>query len=170
MHDASVAYAPTPLPPNSFTSTLQELHDIPLYYVLDNICSTLHTSTPKMIALRYVWIRKESTMWTYRVWCCGFELKLVCVFLHRSAILHQGYRVSISHANANAIKTDAPHHVLWDIMRCWVSYVLVRDHLVVSCENLRKWSSVQVLKPDLIVWPSFAQLLLTVRLMVCKVD
>ena len=46
----------------------------------------------------------------------------MCVFSpYRSAILNQGYRVSISHANANAIKTDAPHHVLWDIMRCWVS-------------------------------------------------
>eukprot|EP00042_Codosiga_hollandica_P044559 m.442807 g.442807 ORF g.442807 m.442807 type:complete len:367 (+) comp56817_c0_seq45:1061-2161(+) len=38
----------------------------------------------------------------------------------RSAIIRHGYRVSTSHANANAIKTDAPHTVLWDIMRCWV--------------------------------------------------
>ncbi|XP_069460404.1 tRNA (guanine(26)-N(2))-dimethyltransferase [Ambystoma mexicanum] len=37
----------------------------------------------------------------------------------RSAILHAGYRVSLSHACKNAIKTDAPPTVIWDIMRCW---------------------------------------------------
>ena len=41
--------------------------------------------------------------------------------VRRSAILNQNYRVSLSHANANAVKTDAPHSVFWDIMRCWVS-------------------------------------------------
>ena len=55
---------------------------------------------------------------------------LVCIYgaivistskLIRSAILDQGYRVSLSHANPNAIKTDAPQEVFWDIMRCWVS-------------------------------------------------
>ncbi|XP_044309625.1 tRNA (guanine(26)-N(2))-dimethyltransferase isoform X1 [Varanus komodoensis] len=37
----------------------------------------------------------------------------------RSALLHAGYRVSLSHACKNAIKTDAPPSVLWDVMRCW---------------------------------------------------
>ncbi|XP_060037783.1 tRNA (guanine(26)-N(2))-dimethyltransferase isoform X2 [Erinaceus europaeus] len=37
----------------------------------------------------------------------------------RSAILHAGFRVSLSHACKNAVKTDAPASVLWDIMRCW---------------------------------------------------
>ncbi|XP_053145029.1 tRNA (guanine(26)-N(2))-dimethyltransferase isoform X2 [Hemicordylus capensis] len=37
----------------------------------------------------------------------------------RSALLHAGYRVSLSHACKNTIKTDAPPSVLWDIMRCW---------------------------------------------------
>ena len=67
--------------------------------------------------------------------CCLFDL--ACFFLPsfssliktyvckctctcRSAILEQGYRVSISHTSANAVKTDAPNAVLWDIMRCWV--------------------------------------------------
>ena len=40
--------------------------------------------------------------------------------LFRSAIINAGYRVSISHASALAVKTDAPMRVLWDIMRCWV--------------------------------------------------
>lgn len=38
----------------------------------------------------------------------------------RSAILHAGYRVSMSHAAEKSIKTDAPPGVLWDIIRCWV--------------------------------------------------
>lgn len=37
----------------------------------------------------------------------------------RSAILNAGFRVSLSHACKNAVKTDAPPAVLWDIMRCW---------------------------------------------------
>ncbi|XP_063305667.1 tRNA (guanine(26)-N(2))-dimethyltransferase [Pelobates fuscus] len=37
----------------------------------------------------------------------------------RSALLHAGYRVSLSHACKSAIKTDAPPALIWDIMRCW---------------------------------------------------
>ncbi|XP_030638692.1 tRNA (guanine(26)-N(2))-dimethyltransferase [Chanos chanos] len=37
----------------------------------------------------------------------------------RSALLHAGYQVSLSHACKKAVKTDAPAGVLWDIMRCW---------------------------------------------------
>jgi len=37
----------------------------------------------------------------------------------RSAFIRAGYRISISHTSQNAIKTDAPPHVVWDIFRCW---------------------------------------------------
>ncbi|XP_061685266.1 tRNA (guanine(26)-N(2))-dimethyltransferase [Syngnathoides biaculeatus] len=37
----------------------------------------------------------------------------------RSALLHAGHRVSLSHACKNGIKTDAPPATIWDIMRCW---------------------------------------------------
>ncbi|XP_051940585.1 tRNA (guanine(26)-N(2))-dimethyltransferase isoform X2 [Hippocampus zosterae] len=37
----------------------------------------------------------------------------------RSALLHAGHRVSLTHACKNAIKTDAPPAAIWDIMRCW---------------------------------------------------
>uniref|UniRef100_A0A8C9YTC5 tRNA (guanine(26)-N(2))-dimethyltransferase n=1 Tax=Sander lucioperca TaxID=283035 RepID=A0A8C9YTC5_SANLU len=37
----------------------------------------------------------------------------------KSALLHAGHRVSLSHACKNAIKTDAPPAAIWDIMRCW---------------------------------------------------
>ncbi|KAI5618656.1 tRNA (guanine(26)-N(2))-dimethyltransferase isoform X1 [Silurus asotus] len=66
----------------------EELQDVPLYYVLDQLSSTLHCNTPSMLQFR-------------------------------SAVLNAGYRVSLSHACKNAVKTDAPSAVLWDIMRCW---------------------------------------------------
>lgn len=39
----------------------------------------------------------------------------------RAALLHQGYRVSGSHVEPQALKTDAPPGVLWDIMTAWVN-------------------------------------------------
>uniref|UniRef100_A0A8C1EY42 tRNA (guanine(26)-N(2))-dimethyltransferase n=1 Tax=Cyprinus carpio carpio TaxID=630221 RepID=A0A8C1EY42_CYPCA len=66
----------------------EELQDIPLYYVLDHLSSTVHCNTPSMLQFR-------------------------------SALLHAGYRVSLSHACKNAVKSDAPAEVLWDIIRCW---------------------------------------------------
>ncbi|XP_075581316.1 LOW QUALITY PROTEIN: tRNA (guanine(26)-N(2))-dimethyltransferase [Pelecanus crispus] len=67
----------------------EELGDVPLYYTLDSLSSTIHCNTPSLLQFR-------------------------------SALLHAGYRVSLSHACKNAVKTDAPPAVLWDIMRCWV--------------------------------------------------
>lgn len=66
----------------------EELLDVPLYYTLDQLSSTIHCSTPSLLQLR-------------------------------SALLHAGFRVSLSHACRNAVKTDAPTEALWDIMRCW---------------------------------------------------
>lgn len=37
----------------------------------------------------------------------------------RSAVIEAGYRASSSHACRTALKTNAPHNVVWDIMRCW---------------------------------------------------
>uniref|UniRef100_A0A8C6RWR8 tRNA (guanine(26)-N(2))-dimethyltransferase n=1 Tax=Nannospalax galili TaxID=1026970 RepID=A0A8C6RWR8_NANGA len=66
----------------------EELPDVPLYYTLDQLSSTIHCNTPRLLQLR-------------------------------SALLHAGFRVSLSHACKNAVKTDAPPLALWDIMRCW---------------------------------------------------
>ncbi|RMB93778.1 hypothetical protein DUI87_29770 [Hirundo rustica rustica] len=66
----------------------QELSDVPLYYTLDGLSSTIRSNTPSLLQLR-------------------------------SALLHAGFRVSLSHACRNAVKTDAPRPALWDIMRCW---------------------------------------------------
>lgn len=37
----------------------------------------------------------------------------------QSALVRGGYRVSQSHKEPMAIKTNAPDSVVWDIMRCW---------------------------------------------------
>lgn len=37
----------------------------------------------------------------------------------RSALLNAGFRVSLSHANKHALKTDAPVPFIWEMMRAW---------------------------------------------------
>ncbi|TWW59041.1 tRNA (guanine(26)-N(2))-dimethyltransferase [Takifugu flavidus] len=66
----------------------EELEDVPFYYTLDSLSSSIRCNTPPMLQFR-------------------------------SALLHAGYKVSLSHACKNAIKTDAPPATIWDIMRCW---------------------------------------------------
>ncbi|KAL7043139.1 hypothetical protein ACKWTF_001407 [Chironomus riparius] len=51
--------------------------------------------------------------------CCVLKLEVVPQMKMRSAILHENYRVSLSHACKNSIKTDAPISLLWDILRSW---------------------------------------------------
>ncbi|XP_062507702.1 tRNA (guanine(26)-N(2))-dimethyltransferase-like isoform X2 [Corticium candelabrum] len=62
-----------------------------------------------------------------------YELDKMSGFLHcvtpgmlsfRSALLDLGYDVSFSHCQKQAVKTNAPPCVLWDIMRCWVSHLV----------------------------------------------
>jgi tRNA (guanine26-N2/guanine27-N2)-dimethyltransferase len=51
--------------------------------------------------------------------CCILKLESVPQMKMRSAILHEGFRVSLSHACKNSLKTDAPMSLLWDILRFW---------------------------------------------------
>ncbi len=37
-----------------------------------------------------------------------------------SALLHAGFQVSMTHCRDNAVKTNAPPSVVWDVMREWV--------------------------------------------------
>uniref|UniRef100_A0A3P9CBG4 tRNA (guanine(26)-N(2))-dimethyltransferase n=1 Tax=Maylandia zebra TaxID=106582 RepID=A0A3P9CBG4_9CICH len=76
----------------------EELEDVPLYYTVDNLSSTMHCNTPSLLQFR-------------------------------SALLHAGHRVSLSHACKNAIKTDAPPAAIWDIMRCWVNFTGEKEKL-----------------------------------------
>ncbi|XP_056426291.1 tRNA (guanine(26)-N(2))-dimethyltransferase isoform X2 [Hyla sarda] len=69
-------------------SMVTEELNIPLYYTMDNLSSTVRCNTPSLLQFR-------------------------------SALLNADYKVSLSHACQNAIKTDAPPSVIWDIMRCW---------------------------------------------------
>jgi len=67
---------------------------------------------------------------------CVFSVHEMCKKVHctppkaeniRSAIINAGYRVSGSHANPLALKTDAPPQVVWDIIRCWIKLHPVKD-------------------------------------------
>jgi tRNA (guanine26-N2/guanine27-N2)-dimethyltransferase len=39
----------------------------------------------------------------------------------QSALINAGYNVSGYHKEPNSVKTDAPDHVVWDIMRAWAA-------------------------------------------------
>lgn len=45
------------------------------------------------------------------------KLSVPALVKFRSAILHAGYRVSLSHCHTNSIKTDAPMSVIWDLFQ-----------------------------------------------------
>ena len=56
------------------------------------------------------------------------QLSAMCSTLHVtcptlvavvSALMRQGHRVSRSHTDPMAIKTDAPMAAVWDVLRCW---------------------------------------------------
>lgn len=73
-----------------------------------------------------------------------YDTDHLCTVLHcsaigflpmRSALLHRGYSVSLSHANRKSLKTNASSEVIWDVLRCWVK------KNPVSCDRLREGSA-----------------------------
>ena len=61
----------------------------------------------------------------------------------KAAIVNAGYRVSGFHKEPQAIKTDAPNHVIWDIMRVWHRDQPPRD-LLSNKEKKRKEAKNQI--------------------------
>ncbi|XP_035447574.2 probable tRNA (guanine(26)-N(2))-dimethyltransferase [Spodoptera frugiperda] len=51
--------------------------------------------------------------------CGRVHLETMPMLIMRSALLNAGYKVSYSHASRMSIKTRAPAHVVWDIIRTW---------------------------------------------------
>ncbi|KAJ2949554.1 hypothetical protein O0L34_g15473 [Tuta absoluta] len=47
------------------------------------------------------------------------HIEIMPMLTMRSAILNAGYKVSYSHASKLSLKTSAPAHVIWDIIRTW---------------------------------------------------
>lgn len=58
------------------------------------------------------------------------KLSVPSLIKFRSAILHAGYRVSLSHCHTNSIKTDAPMSVIWDLFQgkhCIFYFIFLRN-------------------------------------------
>ena len=51
--------------------------------------------------------------------CNVLRSTLPSMHAFRSALIHQGFRVSGFHTEPYAFKTDAPMSVIWDILKCW---------------------------------------------------
>eukprot|EP00056_Hartaetosiga_gracilis_P003252 m.61377 g.61377 ORF g.61377 m.61377 type:complete len:552 (-) comp11386_c1_seq1:821-2476(-) len=62
----------------------------------------------------------------------------------RSALGNAGYEVSPTHCTPQGIKTNAPQHVIWDIIRTWV-----KEHPVSSRVLEGNSPSVQILSKDI---------------------
>lgn len=90
----------------SMLHIVQEELPNPLYFDHGRLARAMHTHIPQNKLLRYV---------------LSFlgELRDSITFLVRSALLNAGYQVSGTHARKDAIKTNAPHAVIWDIMRAF---------------------------------------------------
>ena len=65
--------------------------------------------------------------------------------------------MSISHCNAAAIKTDAPHEVIWDILRCWVSAITLNMNVLCVCDMpvTDKFTVPVVIQPGHTTWGSY---------------
>lgn len=51
--------------------------------------------------------------------CCTLKVEVIPQLKMRSVLLNEGYRVSLSHACQNSLKTDAPMKIIWDVLRSW---------------------------------------------------
>eukprot|EP01130_Rhizamoeba_saxonica_P005892 TRINITY_DN2332_c0_g1_i1.p1 TRINITY_DN2332_c0_g1~~TRINITY_DN2332_c0_g1_i1.p1 ORF type:complete len:528 (+),score=103.11 TRINITY_DN2332_c0_g1_i1:177-1586(+) len=85
---ATEAYATHKRMLGILTVAKEELPDVPLFYSLASLTSTV-------------------------------KLQPIKMKIFQSALMNAGYRVSLSHCQANSIKTDAPNGFLWDILRNW---------------------------------------------------
>ncbi|XP_020105119.1 probable tRNA (guanine(26)-N(2))-dimethyltransferase 1 [Ananas comosus] len=60
--------------------------------------------------------------------CSTLKCTSPTMAMFRSALINAGYRVSGSHVDPLALKTDAPMNIIWDIMRCWIKIHPVKAH------------------------------------------
>lgn len=104
----------------------EELHDVPLYYTVEKLCSTLKLEVIPILKFRYeiVIIKKK-------------KIFVIETFLIRSALLHANWKVSFSHANKSSIKTNAPAEVIWDILRCWARIHPVKQSRFLEGSSLK---------------------------------
>lgn len=51
--------------------------------------------------------------------CSTVRCTTIPLQMFQSALINGGYRVSVTHKEPTAIKTNAPDSVVWDIVRCW---------------------------------------------------
>lgn len=51
--------------------------------------------------------------------CSAVNTTTIPMVTFRAALANAGYRCSAYHKEPTAVKTDAPNHVVWDIIRAW---------------------------------------------------
>lgn len=51
--------------------------------------------------------------------CSSVNSSTIPMTVFKAALVNAGYRVSAYHKEPQAVKTDAPNHVVWDVVRAW---------------------------------------------------
>lgn len=51
--------------------------------------------------------------------CSSVNSTTIPMTAFKAALVNAGYRVSAYHKEPQAVKTDAPNHVVWDVVRAW---------------------------------------------------
>ena len=82
-----------------------ELNDVPMFYNLSDLCKV-----EELVVLLFSSSHPLSQV---------LRSPVPSMHLFRSALLNAGYRVSGFHTEPFGFKSDAPMHVIWDVLRCW---------------------------------------------------
>ncbi|KAG0363250.1 RNA methyltransferase tRNA(m5U54)methyltransferase [Podila minutissima] len=110
----------------------KELHSVPfidrmLKHVKES--AALYKTQPRILGMLTVCKEEIETPFYYTAngLCGTVHCTSIKLLQFNSALMHQGFRVSGSHAAQGSIKTDAPPSAIWDIMRSWVKLNPVKN-------------------------------------------
>ncbi|KAF9423175.1 RNA methyltransferase tRNA(m5U54)methyltransferase [Podila epigama] len=110
----------------------KELHSVPFIdRMLKHIKESAHLYKTQPRILGMLTVCKEEIeapfYYTANGLCGTVHCTSIKLLQFNSALMHQGYQVTGSHAAQGSIKTNAPPSAVWDVMRSWVKLHPVKN-------------------------------------------
>lgn len=130
-----------PIHDMDFVESILKLTEFPNFSYLETlkrICGTLSVVREELpdIPLYY----------TIENLCSKLKLENIPILKFRSALLHENYQVSFSHACKSSVKTDAPMRIIWDVLRAWAKIHPVKESRLIDGTPLKAILSVEPTK------------------------